>query len=215
MRGNRRKTILISEPNAIDEMPYLPYMWATLKSYHERHGATVDDYEWLEPIYHRGDPSSLLEPYRDTRIDVLGLSCYTWNWDIERRLARRVKEENPDCYVVVGGPDPAYKDPQFFIQNPYIRRAGRQRRRDPVREDPGCARRRSLAAPRHSGPLLARRRDACAREHGASRGPDRVRSQPLHRPERLLRAIGEGQRSRRLQCRLGNEPGLPLQLQLL
>ena len=120
MRGNRCKTILISEPNAIDEMPYLPYMWATLKSYHERHGVASDDYEWLEPIYHRGDPSSLLGPYRDTRIDVLGLSCYTWNWDIERRLARRVKQENPDCYVVVGGPDPAYKDPQFFIQNPYI-----------------------------------------------------------------------------------------------
>src|SRR5208337_3709131 len=120
MRGRRRKTVLISEPNAIDDMPYLPYMWATLKSYHERHRATVDDYEWLEPIYSRGDPSPLLEPYRGTRIDVLGLSCYTWNWDIERRLAQRVKEENPDCHVVAGGPDPAYKDTQFFTKNPCI-----------------------------------------------------------------------------------------------
>ena len=68
----------------------------------------------------RGDPASLLEPYRGTQIDVLGLSCYTWNWEIQRRIAGLIKAENPHCCVVAGGPDPAYKDSQFFSKHPYI-----------------------------------------------------------------------------------------------
>jgi putative methyltransferase len=118
--SNALKTILISEPNASVDEPYLPYLWAVLKSYFERHGAAVAAYEWLEPIYQRGDPEPLLAPYQGRRIDVLGLSCYTWNWDIQWRLAQHVKAHNPDCVVVAGGPDPDYKDPAFFLKHPYI-----------------------------------------------------------------------------------------------
>jgi putative methyltransferase len=115
-----RKTVLISEPNAMIDMAYLPYIWGVLKTYFERHGTAVDDYQWLEPIYLRRDPAVLLEPYRGARIDVLGLSCYTWNWDAQCRVARQVKADNPHCLVVAGGPDPDYKDPEFFRKHPYI-----------------------------------------------------------------------------------------------
>jgi len=118
--STRRKTVLISEPNAMADMAYLPYLWGTLKTYYERHGKAVDAYQWLEPIYLRRDPLLLLEPYRGARIDVLGLSCYTWNWDVQRRIARYVREDNPHCLIVAGGPDPDYKDPEFFRKYPYI-----------------------------------------------------------------------------------------------
>ncbi len=37
-------------------------------------------------------------------VDILICSCYTWNWEITTRLAKQVKERNPNCLVVFGGP---------------------------------------------------------------------------------------------------------------
>ena len=37
-------------------------------------------------------------------VDILLCSCYTWNWEITNRLAKQVKESNPDCTVIFGGP---------------------------------------------------------------------------------------------------------------
>ena len=76
-----KKTILISEPNQLGvTLPYIPYIWAILKSSFEHLGNFNDRCEWLEPIYLNADVSSLLRPYQHVAIDVLGLSCYTWNW---------------------------------------------------------------------------------------------------------------------------------------
>ena len=116
----KRKTVLISEPNAKDTpAPFLPYIWAILKSYWERHGDR-DYYQWLDPIFQNDTPATLLRPYQDTPVDVLGLSCYTWNWRIQCEIARQVKARNPNALVVAGGPHPDYKDPQFFSKHPYI-----------------------------------------------------------------------------------------------
>jgi putative methyltransferase len=121
MSDTTRKTILISEPHAFDAvLPYLPYVWATLKSYWEHHGSFTDAYEWLDPVYRCVDASELLQPYEDTPIDVLGLSCYTWNWNLQCQIAQEVKARNPHCLVVAGGPEPDYEDPDFFRKYPYI-----------------------------------------------------------------------------------------------
>src|SRR5262245_37373546 len=115
-----RRTVLISEPHAFENpSPFLPYMWAVLKSYWERHG-DADAYSWLPPIFLNRDPDALLAPYAGTRIDVLGLSCYTWNFRLQCALAECVKRANPDCLVVAGGPEPDYKDPAFFEKYPSI-----------------------------------------------------------------------------------------------
>ncbi|MBK9161525.1 MAG: radical SAM protein [Nitrosomonadales bacterium] len=37
-------------------------------------------------------------------VDILLCSCYTWNWEITTRLAKAVKELNPGCLVIFGGP---------------------------------------------------------------------------------------------------------------
>lgn len=41
---------------------------------------------------------------RCTDADILLCSCYTWNWEITTLLARKVKERNPNCTVIFGGP---------------------------------------------------------------------------------------------------------------
>mgnify|MGYP003344704441 CR=1 FL=1 len=42
-----RVNVLICEPGAPTGTLFLPYMWAVLKSYHERHGARSEAIEWL------------------------------------------------------------------------------------------------------------------------------------------------------------------------
>jgi len=116
----QRKTVLISEPNAADTPAhFLPYIWSILKSHWERHGDR-DAYQWLDPIFHNDTPDVLLRPYQDRPIDVLGLSCYTWNWRIQCEIAQRVKARNRNTLVIAGGPHPDYKDKHFFHKYPYI-----------------------------------------------------------------------------------------------
>jgi putative methyltransferase len=116
-----RPAVLISEPSALENpRPFLPYVWAILKSYWERHGEDAAAFDWLPPLFRNEDPDVLLRPLDGRRIDVLGLSCYTWNWELQCGLARRVKAANPGCLVVAGGPEPDYKDPGFFRKHPYI-----------------------------------------------------------------------------------------------
>jgi len=116
-----RRTVLISEPQAIDyPAPILPYMWAVLKSHWERRGDGGSAYLWLDPIFMNADPDTLLRPCDDVTIDVVGLSCYTWNWSLQCAIAKRIKARHPHCLVVAGGPDPDYKDPEFFRRHPYI-----------------------------------------------------------------------------------------------
>jgi putative methyltransferase len=112
--------VLVSEPQAFTQTPYLPYLWAILKSHWERTEGADGGVRWLDPIYRKGDPAALLEPYGEAPLDVLGLSCYTWNWDLQCALAREVKARHPSCLVVAGGPHPDYKDPGFFRKHPYV-----------------------------------------------------------------------------------------------
>ena len=113
-------TVLISEPQ-LKEMgvPFLPTMWGILKSYWEKCAGDPRPVNWLPPIYRMAEPAVLLDAY-SARIDVLGLSCYTWNWRVQCQIAEIVKLDNPECLVVIGGPEPDYSDPEFFLKHPYI-----------------------------------------------------------------------------------------------
>lgn len=115
-----RKTVLISEPQLMEMgLPYLPIMWGILKTHWEAHHAG-DEFEWLAPISQPDTVETILSGYGRTPIDVLGLSCYTWNWTLQSLLAKAVKARYPNCIVVAGGPDPDYKDEKFFRKHPYI-----------------------------------------------------------------------------------------------
>jgi putative methyltransferase len=111
--------ILISEPSATG-VNFLPYVTGILKSYWEHHGSRADAFTWLDPLWIRKQAEEdLAGLYRDAP-DILGLSCYTWNWDLQCEVARWARQRNPKCLIVAGGPDPDYKDPDFFRKYPEI-----------------------------------------------------------------------------------------------
>lgn len=115
--------VMISEPQ-LKEMgvPFLPTMWGILKSYWDKRAGDPRPVEWLPPIYRMDEPEILLQPYlaEMDSIDILGLSCYTWNWRAQCLIAELVKRKNPDCLVVVGGPEPDYTNAAFFTKHPYV-----------------------------------------------------------------------------------------------
>lgn len=111
---------MICEPGAPGGAVFLPYVWAILKSYFERHGSHVASVDWLDPLFDRGHVLSQAHALSGTPIDLIGLSCYTWNWQLNLELARCLKETHPNALVVAGGPDPDYKDPEFFHKFPEI-----------------------------------------------------------------------------------------------
>ena len=51
------------------------------------------------------DPDKALSVLSGWVPDVLGLSQYCWNSELNLHFARLVKEDNPDCLVVAGGPN--------------------------------------------------------------------------------------------------------------
>lgn len=115
-----KQTVLISEP--CNQAAYYPYMWGVLKSYSEVVAGLAGELRWLDPIYLRTDDYArdIDERAEGAPVDVFGLSCYIWNWDYQLSLARTMKQRNPGCLIVAGGPHPEYKDRDFFRKHPDI-----------------------------------------------------------------------------------------------
>lgn len=115
------KNVLISELNAIPQRTYVPYVWGILRTYIHHHFPQLNEsFHWLDPLFDSTSAREAVDTYASTPIDVLGLSCYTWNWDRQCSIARLVKEKNSDCLVVAGGPHPDYHSESFFDEHPYI-----------------------------------------------------------------------------------------------
>lgn len=115
-----RKNILISIPSKSGQLIYLPTVWANLKTYCGRSATIGQSYRWLDPVITKGSPEQLLASYGSDRIDVLGISCYCWNSETNYSLAREVRRRFPDSLVIAGGPDPDYRNTDFFADHPYV-----------------------------------------------------------------------------------------------
>ena len=97
--------VLISIPSLplSSGMRYLPIIWAYLKSYHDNHSIYKDSINWLPPVQ---DSAEIEEFFKNpTKLQVLGLSNYMWNSEVNFKLAKEIKKLNPNCLVVCGGPE--------------------------------------------------------------------------------------------------------------
>lgn len=52
--------------------------------------------------------------------DILLCSCYVWNWEITKYLAKQVKQPNPNCLIIFGGPQVPDRTEGFFENHPFI-----------------------------------------------------------------------------------------------
>ena len=50
------------------------------------------------------DPEELLSCIRSEPADIIGISVFSWTRNIANRIAKRIKQIDPACIIVVGGP---------------------------------------------------------------------------------------------------------------
>ena len=94
---------------------FLPYSAGVVLAY-----ALQRNTDWrLQEFVWRRDPIDETA-FRLSANDMVGFSVYVWNREYSYRLARRIKELNPRCQIVMGGPEPAITDPDIFRKHPYI-----------------------------------------------------------------------------------------------
>lgn len=119
MQTSKRK-ILISALSYYESIIFLPYIYGLLKDQCKNTSLIQNNYEWLPPLFLGRDPHECIKNIDLDSVDVLGLSCYTWNWNMQVAIAQAYKQKNPEGLAVVGGPQPDWDDASFFKKYPQI-----------------------------------------------------------------------------------------------
>lgn len=81
---------------------HFPYSIASLLAYVRSFPDLAAQFEFEKAFVFRNKFDEYIE--RCVDVDILLCSCYTWNWEITNLLAKKVKEKNPGCTVIFGGP---------------------------------------------------------------------------------------------------------------
>jgi len=97
---------------------HFPYSIASLVSYSIQDEEVKAAYDFKKTFLFRHDVGT----HSDTRgVDILLCSCYSWNWEITTLLAKSIKEKNPGCLIIFGGPEvPKFRKDDFFDKYDYI-----------------------------------------------------------------------------------------------
>ncbi len=114
-----KKTIYLVQVNVTysDFIAYLPYAAGCIQAYAESDAELMKSYRFGDILYMRKTVDEALEEIRDPYL--VGFSCYVWNMEYNKALARRVKEKYPDCLIVFGGHNIPF-DASLLETQPYI-----------------------------------------------------------------------------------------------
>jgi tRNA A37 methylthiotransferase MiaB len=97
---------------------YLPYSTGLLWSYCSQFTTITDKYQLGEFIWRRDNTDLVVDKLKTH--DIVGFSTYIWNRNYNYTVAKKLKQTNPDIFIVFGGPEPAIEDPNVFKDHPYI-----------------------------------------------------------------------------------------------
>lgn len=117
----KKNIYLVQVGFAFDSSLYLPYAVGTLAAYAFARDGIKNEYSLRELIFKREKLNSVV-----SRLDepfVVAFSCYIWNFEYNKALAKRIKAAYPGCCIVFGGhnisegslpPDSDYVDVFMF-----------------------------------------------------------------------------------------------------
>ena len=112
---------MVQVNNSFSGQNYLPLSLGFLVSYAEFHCKNYNDFEFLNPIYKRVPIKEAVEQYKDC--DIVAFSVYVWNNNISMRIAKDLKEANPNILTLAGGchiPErPEYIE-KYMSDHPYL-----------------------------------------------------------------------------------------------
>ena len=97
---------------------YLPYSAGVIWSYACTDAWVRDNFECTGMVWRRDDVETVAQGLKHNH--VVAFSTYVWNHRYNYEVARQIKQINPKVLIVMGGPEPAITDPNFFVDNPFI-----------------------------------------------------------------------------------------------
>ena len=116
---NKIKIGTVQVNNSFSGQNYLPLSLGFLYSHAKEYASNFDNYEFLNPIYKRVPVSEAVELYKDA--DIVAFSVYVWNNNISMRMAEKLKEINPNVFILMGGCHIPERDiDKFMYDHPYI-----------------------------------------------------------------------------------------------
>lgn len=114
-----KKKVYLAQVNVAysDYLAYLPYAAGCIAAY----AWSLDD---IKSEYEAGEILFLRKTIEDAMQDIdkpylVGFSCYIWNMEYNKALARCIKEKYPDCIIVFGGHN-IPNDATILESEPYI-----------------------------------------------------------------------------------------------
>lgn len=114
----KRKVYLAQINNSFGNNVFLPYSVGLLQAYAQSIEEIKDNYSFDGFCYLREDPNEVVKRWKDA--NVVGISVYIWNATISHALAKAIKEANPNCLVVMGGPHVPNRSEGYFQKYPYV-----------------------------------------------------------------------------------------------
>lgn len=93
---------------------YLPYSVGILWSYALTNEFIKDNLQ-LDKLVYKREPIEELAHHLATN-DIVAFSTYVWNRNYNFKLAQRVKELNPNVFILFGGPEPPITNPEVFSE---------------------------------------------------------------------------------------------------
>jgi len=97
---------------------HLPYSVGCLWAYASSHDSIKENFQLEHIFWRRGSVEEVAHQLKDSH--VVGFSTYIWNRNYNAGVAKRLRELNPNCVIIFGGPEPAISDPEIFKKNPWI-----------------------------------------------------------------------------------------------
>ncbi len=113
-----KKIGMVQINNGFSGQYYLPYSVGLLQAYVQKYILDKNKYTFELPIYRRLPLERNLELLND--VEIIFFSVYVWNEKISIEIARKIKESNPDVYIIFGGPSVPDNAIEFMCKYTWI-----------------------------------------------------------------------------------------------
>ena len=97
---------------------HFPYSIGRLVTYVKTNKNINSQFKFDRTFIFRDQLNNYAEQSYDS--DILLCSCYVWNWEVTKQLAKKVKATNPNCLIIFGGPQVPNRTENFFEENPFV-----------------------------------------------------------------------------------------------
>jgi radical SAM superfamily enzyme YgiQ (UPF0313 family) len=120
MSTNRAHVYLFQFSDKFGDEIYLPYAVGLLWAYAKSVPAVAENFVNKGFVFVRENPALIASRLENPA--VAAFSTYVWNWEMSAAVAREVKARNPNCLIVMGGPQVPNADRlgDFFEKYPFI-----------------------------------------------------------------------------------------------